>query len=212
MRGYSFAARDSRPSPAHGSRFPSCERGVRSRAAPARPCRAALRPVSDCPRNRPRRHGHRLSGRKGQARGRPAVTPSPPGSRARAWSFDGVARALRRPRPRLAGPAHARWPRALARLQKERWHGRRAQALLLIEAAPPVKPRFESSLARRFVPLSIAGANAPNAQSAAASRERPGGHGRPPDSCARSSWPVRWHQSATELPTPTSQLHFMMAI
>jgi hypothetical protein len=84
--------------------------------------------------------------------------------------------------------------------------------LLLIEAAPPVKPRFESSLARRFVPLSIAGANAPNAQSAAASRERPGGHGRPPDSCARSSWPVRWHQSATELPTPTSQLHFMMAI
>jgi hypothetical protein len=70
------------------------------------------------------------------------------------------------------------------RLTRRTLIGKDAQAWLPTTAAPPVKRRFESSLARRLLPLGAAPAFAPNAQS------RPGGHGAParlPCTCMRAS-------------------------
>jgi hypothetical protein len=94
----------------------------------------------------------------------PAVAAHPPDSRARAGRLGPAARALRRPRSRLAGSAPgrcARWRGSKVALAQNRCP---AQASLPTKAAPPVKRRFESSPARPILPLSAARTYAPSAQ------------------------------------------------
>ena len=79
-------------------RRPAPEQGLRARLQP-RECR-----VPPSPRSVPRRAAT-LRTRSAARPERPAGTPRPPDSRARGRGFVGAARALRRPRPRLAGLA-----------------------------------------------------------------------------------------------------------
>jgi hypothetical protein len=84
-----------------------------------------------------------------------------------------AARALRRcPRPRLDGPAAARWRgfESGAGTEPAR-HGFAAN-----EGSAAVKRRFEARRARRASPLTAAPLRAE--RTAAARRGRPGGHGR----------------------------------
>ena len=85
----------------------------RWRSAPAPITTARAAPSSPRLVSLPR--GYAPNAQSGPIAGGRAVTARPPDSRARAWGFAGAVLALRRPRPRRAGPANGAVGQELAR-------------------------------------------------------------------------------------------------